>query len=176
MSTPKAQGENASSALVCGEIDGFTYLSIYLSIYLSTLHKRLRPFFTDAPKTRVTPGHLHSTLSVRRRVCHEICCRTTCCRTALSQALDKGIRGGHVASERRAGPCRVLGLAGGGVPGWPKAVTSATLGRQQSATAAPLRHPGGEGSPLGPRGQPQASGRASAAVGGRMGLLQTRAF
>ena len=55
--------------------------------------------------------------------------------------------------------------------GWEQAVISATLGKRQRATAAPLRpaplrHPRGEGAPLGFRGSPCASGGGGLWSGG----------
>ena len=53
--------------------------------------------------------------------------------------------------------------------GGSKGAESGGWARCQNVAAAPLRHPSGEGSCLGPRTRPGASGQASRAVRGRMG-------
>ena len=62
-------------------------------------------------------------------------------------------------------------------PARPKAVASAALARQQSAAAAASRSPLGLrlDSRVGPMGQPRASGRSSAAMGGGVGCSERAA-
>ena len=89
---------------------------------------------------------------------------------ARNPGEELGVQPGRVVlhvSEEMVEDGRVAQLAV--VTGPSKAAKSATLGRHQSAShrAASHRPPNGEDAALGPRGQPQASGRASGAVGGR---------